>query len=384
MRSIFEIARIIHRYLIGEISGNEQILLDKWLEQSKRHPEMLQEFCRKGYLDERILQHQLFRAEKGIQVFMERKKREFWQKRWIQGMVAAVVFGCVVTFSIFWYLNLDHKEPLELVHAENPIVPGSYRAVLILDNGRHVDLLKESELKIKEKSALITVADNHIAYSQEDTGKLEAVNQVFIPRGGEYSLELSDGTIVWLNAESRLRYPVRFKENYREVEITGEAFFEVAKDLDRPFVVDVDGMKISVLGTSFNVRAYPDDVRQATLVKGRIEVSYKNQRVEIAPGEQIELNKGCLEVCEVDTQVCMGWKNGLFVFEEQTLERVFSELERWYDVHVFFESEGVKPLKFTSNIPRYTDIDRVLGIIELAACVKCEIKGHTIIVRLDN
>ena len=233
----------------------------------------------------------------------------------------------------------------------------------------------------------ISADSGRISYdgkSLSGAGVQDAFHMLEVPRGGEYFMTLEDGTKVWLNAETELRYPVRFQKDRREVEVVGEAYFEVAKDANRPFIVHASGMNTRVLGTSFNVKAYTGEERQTTLVKGRVEVSYGTQRVKISPGEQVTLKGEELEVQEVDTQVSTGWKNGLFVFDDQSLENVLQELGRWYDVHIFIANEGVKQLKFTSNFPRYENIDRVLDIIELAACVKCEIKGRTIVVRKDN
>ena len=143
-------------------------------------------------------------------------------------------------------------------------------------------------------------------------------------------------------------------------------------------------MKIRVLGTSFNVRAYENEKRQTTLIEGSVEVAYGSQQVKIVPGQQVMLSENRLVVREVNTWIDTGWKNGLFVFEEQPLTEVFRELERWYDVHIFIANEEIKRLKFTSDFPRYEDIDRVLRIIELAACVKCEVRERTIVVRADN
>lgn len=382
MKKTFEIAKIIHRYLLGEISEEEQFLLDEWVEQSEHHQEMLREFRRMEYLDENILRHSLFDSKKGLRKFEERKRRALRRLRWVRVASVAAVVCCVASVALFLSRRADERK--EIARIEAPIVPGGYRAVLVLDNGQHVELSDEAALKVKEKSAVISVEDNHIVYPKEDSIQIEAVNRVFTPRGGEYSLELSDGTNVWLNADSELRYPVRFKGDCREVEITGEAYFEVAKNADRPFVVYADGMKIRVLGTSFNVRAYENEKRQTTLIEGSVEVAYGSQQVKIVPGQQVMLSENRLVVREVNTWIDTGWKNGLFVFEEQPLTEVFRELERWYDVHIFIANEEIKRLKFTSDFPRYEDIDRVLRIIELAACVKCEVRERTIVVRADN
>ena len=384
MKNTFEIARIIHDYLLGEISEEEQRLLDEWVRQSKRHREMLKDFQGREYWDRKERGHRVFGFEKGYRKFEARKKREMRRAGWMRVAMVAAMVCCVVSGSVFWLWRSERQGENEIARVEIPIVPGERRAVLVLDNGQRVDLFGGSELKVEEKSTVISIKDNHIVYSREDSLKIEAVNRVYTPRGGEYSLELSDGTSVWLNAESELSYPVRFKKDCREVEINGEAYFEVAKSVNRPFVVNANGMKIKVLGTSFNVRAYEDEERQTTLVEGCVEIAYGNQRVKINPGQQVVLKKRNLEVRQVDVDVYLGWKSGLFVFEDHLLGEVLRELERWYDVQIVIEDEKIEQLKFTSDFPRYENIGKVLDIIELATCVKFEVRGRTITVRMDE
>ena len=384
MKDSFKIAEIIHDYLFGELSEEGCWVLDEWLDESGKHGEMLRQFRQMGYVDEKMVQHRIFNAEKGFCKFEESKKRRNRRVKFIRTISVAAVFCCGISVAVFLLWNPGKRDQVELASAADPIVPGGLRAVLMLENGQNVELANASTLKVTEESTVVTVKDNQVVYAPEDPANEYATNRVYTPRGGEYSLELSDGTKVWLNAETELRYPVKFKKDRREVEIIGEGYFEVTKDTDRPFIVHANGIKTRVLGTSFNVKAYANEERQTTLLEGSVEVFYRGQRVKIIPGEQVTLKEERLEVREVDTRVSMGWKNGLFIFDDLQLENVLQELGRWYDVHIFIANEEVKQLKFTSNFPRYENIDRVLDIIELAACVKCEIKGRTIVVRMDN
>lgn len=384
MRDSFKIAEVIHDYLFGEIAEEERGVLNEWLEQSGKHRDMLEHFRQKGYVDEKMIQHRIFNAKKGYRKFEESKKQRNHRIRFIRMVSVAAVCCCVISVTVFLWWNSDKREYIDVARTDTPIVPGGYRAILILDDGQNVELAEASTLKVTGRSTEVTVKDNRVVYVPEDTVSEFAINRVYTPRGGEYNLELADGTKVWLNAETELRYPVRFQKDRREVEVFGEAYFEVAKDASRPFIVHACGMSTRVLGTSFNVKAYAGEERQTTLVEGRVEVSYGTRRVKISPGEQVTLKGEELEVRKVDTQVSTGWKNGLFIFDDQPLENVLQELGRWYDVHIFIANEEVKQLKFTSNFPRYENIERVLNIIELAACVKCEIKGRTIVVRIDN
>ena len=220
-------------------------------------------------------------------------------------------------------------------------------------------------------------------YLSNSKEKEVVYNEIHVQKGGHANtLVLSDGTKVILNAATTFKYPTSFGEKNRMVYLEGEAYFEVAKCVDRPFIVNANGMRIRVLGTSFNVRAYEGEERQTTLVEGCVEVAYGEQRVKINPGQQVALNNGHLEVRQVDIHIYSGWKSGRFVFEDHPLAEVLRELERWYDVQIVVEDERVEQLKFTSDFPRYEDIDKVLDIIELATCVKFEVRGRTITVRM--
>ena len=167
----------------------------------------------------------------------------------------------------------------------------------------------------------------------------------------------ADCTRVWLNAASELMYPDHFSADQRKVVLKGEAYFEVTKDVKRPFSVVLGDMEVKVLGTSFNVSAYPGVKRQTTLIEG--------------------------QVASVNVMNYVGWKEHRFVYENKLLEEVLEDLERWYDVEVFVMHDEIRNLHLTANLPRYENMDKVLEIIEYAACVKFEVKGRTVMVRRD-
>ena len=384
MKNTFDIARIIHNYLIGEISEDEQHILKEWVKQSDRHRDMLRGFRGVEYWDEKKLKHQVFDFEKGYLKFEKRKQQRVRRLKWMHVAAVAAVFCGIVCGSFWWLLKFKQQEEMKVAQMEIPITPGERRAVLVLDNGQRVELSHGSILNVKEKSTIVSIKDDHIVYSTDDSLKTEAFHSVYTPRGGEYSLELSDGTVIWLNSESELSYPVQFKGDCREVEIRGEAYFAVAKNKNRPFIVNANGIKVRVLGTSFNVRVYENEERQVTLLDGSVEVASGNQRKKINPGQQVALNHGRLEVRQVAVHADVGWKKGLFVFDDHLMADVLHELERWYDVQIVVEDEDIKQLKFTSDFPRYENIDKVLNILELAACIKFEVVGRTITVQKDK
>ena len=184
-------------------------------------------------------------------------------------------------------------------------------------------------------------------------------------------------------AASELMYPDHFSADQRKVVLKGEAYFEVTKDVKRPFSVVLGDMEVKVLGTSFNVSAYPGVKRQTTLIEGQVAVNWHRQQVVIRPGQQaVETDEG-LRVASVNVMNYVGWKEHRFVYENKLLGEVLEDLERWYDVEVFVMHDEIRNLHLTANLPKYENMDKVLEIIEYAACVKFEVKGRTVVVRRD-
>ena len=263
------------------------------------------------------------------------------------------------------------------------ILPGSSKATLLLESGRRIELQDTTDLEIAGQDAKIVIRGDSLYYTPGDSAVAPAINTVITPVGGEYRLTLADGTRVWLNAASRLRFPSVFTGEQREVQVEGEAYFEVAKDSRHPFLVRSGDVVVKVLGTSFNVRAYPDEAYRATLVEGSVAVDHRGQETRIVPGQQWSLVNGSVQVREVNLQAIASWRTGNFAFEDVPLPELFKELERWYEIRVSMSGESVQNLKFTGIFPRYGDLDRVLEIIELVTCVRCTVNDRTVIVSLD-
>ena len=269
------------------------------------------------------------------------------------------------------------------------IQPGGPKAQLILANGSKVDLDNEKVTALREKDGTrIEKESGTLKYQeQEQDNKKDysIYNTVEIPKGGEYQLQLADGTKVHLNSMSSLKFPVRFTGKRREVELTGEAYFEVTKDAQHPFVVNMNGMQIEVLGTSFNVKAYESDSEMVTtLVEGKVKVKAINGRSEqviLHPNQQAQLNhqNGNIEVDEVDVSLYTAWKNGKFLFRDERLEDIMKELSRWYDIKVFYMNQSVKELQFSGNLNKYKDISSMLEMIQVTESVTVEVKGNIIV-----
>lgn len=255
-------------------------------------------------------------------------------------------------------------------------------AVLVLGNGERVVLDGgESGVVRESEAARITVEGRTVRYEERDGGATE-MNVLEIPRGAEYELVLADGTRVWVNSESRLRYPTRFAGNVRQVEMEGEVCFDVARMEDCPFTVKAKGTEVRVLGTLFNVESYAgEDAVRTTLVRGKVEVATGKERVVLEPDRQAVADReGRIAVREVYGDEFVAWTKGEFRFRRQELKHIMVRLARWYNVEVFYANPALKEVRFTLNTKRYEDIGDILSKIEGTGRVHFRVKGRTVIV----
>ena len=202
--------------------------------------------------------------------------------------------------------------------------------------------------------------------------------------GGLYELELSDGTRVWLNSVSQLRYPVQFAGNERKVYLSGEAYFDVQRDTTRPFIVSSDGMDVRVYGTEFNVTAYEGEPLRTVLVNGKVGMQARSsEEIFLHPGEMGKYHAEAqkIEVQAVNTRLYTAWKDGTFAFNNETIEQIMGRLSRWYDLNVFYANEEVKSQVVDGIIPQVNNVGDILHLIEGTATVRFELKGNTVVVK---
>ena len=217
----------------------------------------------------------------------------------------------------------------------------------------------------------------------------EVYNTLSIPVGGFYQLSLSDGTKVWLNSMTELRFPVTFTGEEKKVYLTGEAYFEVVHDSEHPFIVATEkGIEVKVYGTEFNMNTYQEGGVQTVLVQGKVGIraNVTGQECMLAPKQLAEYTKetGMIRVKEVDPYKYIAWKDGKFVFEGETIEEIMERLRRWYDVEVFYENELLKQKRFTGVISRYENIEQVLHLIGGLATLHFEVKGNVVTVKKNK
>ena len=316
------------------------------------------------------------------------------------GVVAAAAV-LVLAVAGFWLLKNSigiNKAGKELAEK---IVPASNKAVLVLSDGTTIELDSVLQNAITDPNGVTVInsAGSRLSYHDQapaDAAAPIAYNTLKTPRGGQYRLTLPDGTQVWMNSASELRYPTSFREANRVVELSGEAYFEVAQNARQPFKVKANGTEVKVLGTHFNVHAYPDEPNtQTTLVEGSIQVSNPtsdisksanpNQRSAISksailvPGQQAVTTREDLTTRNANIKQVLSWKNGLFIFEEMKLEEVLREISRWYDIEVEYRAP-VSEEHYGGVINRHSPLPKVLELLQENGIQHFKIEGRKILV----
>lgn len=378
----FYVARLIAKYLSGEISEEEQAELIRWRNESAGNERLFQDICREENIKRNIQKRQAFSTEAGWVGVQKKIQHHRFRYRLLNVCKYAAIFilPLAVATAILYKSGNEHDA---ISHVTEQILPGSKKAVLILDNGETIDLKSTSGVELTEKDGTIIQVDSTaLNYQQtpDRTSDKLAYNKVNVPRGGEYQLTLSDGSKVQLNSMSSIRFPVQFAKDCRLVELEGEAYFEVSKT-GQPFIVKTKGMNIEVLGTTFNISAYANEEYQTTLVNGSVRVQTEDGSSRILkPYEQACVTPGSnqINVRNVDTAFYTSWIHGKINFKDQRLEDIMKTLARWYDMEVIYENEATKDLRFGCYINRYNEITPLVNLLEQTGRVTITVEGKTI------
>lgn len=300
--------------------------------------------------------------------------------------VAAAVVLVLIASGLWMYSRQSSRvgNATAVTTAAQDVAPGGDKAILTLGNGTKVVLDTAGNGAVTRQGNVTVVKLNgQLAYNKQDGAATEVLyNTITTPRGGQYQIVLADGSRVWLNAESSLRFPTAFAGKQRKVELTGEGYFEVAHNEQQPFVVQRGDAEVQVLGTHFNVNGYTDEPSlKVTLLQGRVRVKKNDQLVYLNPGQQAVVQGGQQSIkvdYDVDTEEVTAWKNGLFVFNNTPLETIMKQLERWYDVEVMYQ--GTVPQdRFNGSISRDNNLSEVLKVLEYSN-IKFSVQGKVITV----
>lgn len=379
-----KICQLIAKQFLESLNDDENQELQEWIQASPENELLYNKLVKREWIREYVKKRASIDVKKYVTVY----EQELKPKRKISKMcwrcVAAVLVLCIVGMC-FW-MNVQEKGEICEI-SQMTIEPGKMKALLVLDDGQKVELGRWETSKDLEKNGIVVVNDSsRVEYIQDrKVGNEEVMNKIIVPTGGEYNLILSDGTWVYLNAESTITFPKKFIGDKREVLLEGEAYFQVAASEERPFIVKTKDMDVLVTGTEFNVKAYPDELNvQMTLLRGKVTVFSgfdKKEKVEIKPNQQAEWDRGNvkLQIREVDPNLFMAWKNGYFIFRQDKLEDIMRTLARWYDMEVIYLDESIKNIVFAGKLDRSENITPILNVLRATDKLTVEVNGKRII-----
>ncbi|OXG05352.1 FecR family protein [Flavobacterium araucananum] len=371
-----EILALLQKYQEGVLSPEDQDKLDAWYWHKASNSNL--------QLSEYELEDSYHDLKSRLPLQQEPKIISIWAR-----VAVAASIALVLGTGIFYFTK--PKAPVvQVVEKPQEIAPGGNRGILTLSNGKQIILAnisaKDTIAKEGEEVTIRMNANGVITYvvnPNANTSKEEAnsFNTLSTPTGGQYNIVLADGTKVYLNTVSSLKYPTRFNGDQRMVELEGEAYFEVAKNKNKPFIVKSGNQEIEVLGTHFNVHAYDNEpIVKTTLLEGSVAVRYKNQKTILKPGQQSNVsdNLNKIIVREVDTEAAIAWKNGRFKFDNADLKSVMKQLERWYGIKAEYRGD-VSDVTFNGGTFMNKNLSEVLKVLELNN-IKFKVEGKTVIV----
>lgn len=371
-----EILALLQKYQEGTLSNQDQDKLDAWyLHQASSSNLQLSEY-------ELEDSYELLKSKLPLQA--EPKVIRLWPR-----VAVAASIALLLGTGIFYFAK-PKEQIIPVAEKAQEIAPGGTRGILTLSNGKQIILAnisaKDTIAKEGEEVTIKMGANGVITYiinpdADASKNNPNAFNTLSTPTGGQYNIVLADGTKVYLNAVSSIKYPTQFNGDKRLVELDGEAYFEVAKNKNKPFIVKSDNQSIEVLGTHFNVHAYVNEsVVKTTLLEGSVAVSFKNQKSILKPGQQSNVSENFtkIKIREVDTDEAIAWKNGRFKFDNADLKTVMRQLERWYGIKVEYRGD-VSDVRFSGGTFMNKNLSEVLKVLELSN-IKFKVEGRTIIV----
>lgn len=379
-----EITRMMSGHLLGTLSEEEQEALQLWCEESPENMAFFNHVCRSRKFGINYNIYKSINQKEAFSAFVKRTNVHIPLIRRMQPLMkyAAIVL-LVLTAGIGIYLGqkqLADKENL----ANTLIGPGQPKAILVLEDGSQVSLSGDSTEHIRSGSkTLATKTASGISYDQHDMRPTKGYNTLSIPRGGEYRVTLSDGTVVHLNSDSELKYPASFQSNkQREVYLKGEGYFEVAKNPRQAFVVHVGEIKVKQYGTAFNINAHAEGLIKVVLVHGSIGVSTQDpnseRKLKVSQLAEYKKDNRSFSIRNVDVRPYVAWNEGMFNFEDENLNEIMQTLSLWYDVDIHFDQNELKNLRFTGSIRRTIPINDILNAIASTTDVQMKIKGRDI------
>ena len=381
-KTYFDIAVLVGKYLADNLTEEERSLLEEWIALSERNRRWFQRVTDEKYRTWKGSNVRLVDVERGWQDLQSKRSKKAGKRLWVRWCRYAAILVLPLLVGIMIYRYTEEPQ----VEETTTITSGTSKARLILANGTSISLEQQQKRVVEEENGTrIDLQQQQVVYENAISDEYEELvyNELVIPRGGEYSLTLSDGTVVYMNADSKLRFPVKFDRNLRMVELEGEAYFKVQRNEKVPFIVKTSQISVQVLGTEFNVSAYAEDlVIQTTLVSGAVKVFSEDEKesVILRPGEQAEFSRITHEIQleTVDVSYVTAWKDGRLRFQEKPLFEIMKNVARWYDVEIIYEDEEVKYYPFGCNFNRMATIESLLQIFEATGTIETRVQGRKI------
>jgi len=380
-----EFLRLVENYLDGTATSKQAATVEQYFDLFSAEPDIL------DTVDKTEVREIHDRLKSAIDTRIDQEDKFQTVVPWKYLSVAASIL-LAATIGIYFYqsrkpqLNQFSKQPMVA-----DVAPGGNKAILTLSNGTRISLSDARSGKIANQNgtSVLKTSEGHLVYnSTAASTATTAYNSVETPKGGQYQLMLPDGTNVWLNAASSLKYPLSFNGKERKVELNGEAYFEVAHNQSKPFRVVTAHQVVEVLGTHFDINSYTDEpVTRTSLIEGSVSVTSlgSHAKLVIRPGQQSivssALPASAIGVKNIDIDEAVAWKNGYFMFDEESLESILRKIARWYDVDIQYKGlEAKNKLFFSGTLSRYSNVSKVLKKLELTESVHFKIEGRTILV----
>ncbi|MCF8308718.1 MAG: FecR family protein [Bacteroidales bacterium] len=382
---------IIYAVLNDSQTESQEKQLETWLNEDAENRELFKEYLS---LHQKIkstrLKDGIDRKKAWKNIEKKVKKHDSYRIQFRNKLVKyAASLAILITLGAGLYVLVEKEQPPQKTSYDELITPRKNQALLTLSTGEVVEINKKIKKYFNEPNATIIKDDtnNYLQYRQANQQKQASAEPVYntltIPRSGKYKLILSDSTVVWLNSETTLKYPVSFTGKERMVQLEGEAYFEIAQNRETPFIVETNGMRIEATGTSFNVMAYSEDKKiEATLVEGRINVYTEDQHRNVEPGKQASFQREQkeLSINSVNTSYYTSWVQGVFKFNNTRMREIAKRLHRWYDVNISFRDTIAPELRFTGVIDKNESIEKLFRVIEATDKVELTVKEKEVLV----
>lgn len=338
-----------------------------------------EEFLNLSKVHERIIS--------GIDSESQERSSKIFYKQIFYSLSAAAAVLIIISLGIMFYTQRYSQKEILVTNKKfvHDVVPGGNKAFLTLANGTKLSLTDaiDGELAQQAGISIVKTEDGQLVYNVSNTSKqgndTPLFNTIETPRGGQYQINLPDGSRIWLNAASSLRYPVVFSDNERKVELKGEAYFEIAKNMASPFRVVSNNQIVEVLGTHFNINSYPEEGSvKTTLLEGSVKIQSGNKSAILRPGQQSQVGNSII-VTQADIYETVAWKNGKTQFSNADIKTIMRMLSRWYDVEVQYQSEMIET-GFGGSVSRSKNISEILKLLELTGDVHFKIEGRRVTV----